>query len=223
MAKEGLPILLFEAVLIFASYIIFYRVLNGGPFGTVVLSLLCVFFVFSIYFFRDPERKIPEGENLIVSPADGKIVDISTQQESFYCGREMIKISIFLNVFNVHVNRFPCEGRVEFFKYVPGKFFNAAKEKASLENEQTIIGIQTGTHGKILVKQIAGLIARRVVCRVSEGDSLERGDRFGMIRFGSRTDLFLPPGTELLIKKDQVVYGGETVIGKFPVESENSK
>ncbi len=208
MARDGLGIIITAALLtlLFLAAAIFTK-------GIILSSLTVLFFLFSLfslYFFRDPERVVPGGSNIFVSPADGKVVEIVEEENSYMGGRSK-RISIFLNVFNVHVNRIPCDGIIDYFQYYKGKFMAAWDEKASLNNEQTHIGINCGEY-KVLVKQIAGLIARRIVCRAKEGDSFKRGDRFGMIKFGSRTDIFLPLDVDIRVKVGDKVQGASTVV-----------
>jgi phosphatidylserine decarboxylase len=165
------------------------------------------------WFFRDPNRTIPTGEGLIVSPADGKIIGLSDTKEDRFLKDRAIKVSIFLNLFDVHVNRIPCAGRIRAIQYQPGTFLAANKDLASTQNEQNAILLETASGAKVVFVQVAGLVARRIVCWVKEGDEVARGSRFGMIRFGSRTDLFLPPGTELNVRLGQKVKGGSSIIG----------
>ena len=212
MAKDGLSIVLISLVLALGALGLYAPTRN--PIWLVVFAFLALFTLFSIYFFRDPERKVPGGAGLVVSPADGKVIEIVEEDNAFMGGRAR-RISIFLNVFNVHINRIPYDGKVEYVRYFPGKFLAAWNEKASLDNEQTHIGINCGAH-KILVKQIAGLIARRIVCRAQEGTAYQRGDRFGMIKFGSRTDLFLPLEATVQVKVGDKVAGAETVLAVLP-------
>jgi phosphatidylserine decarboxylase len=176
------------------------------------LSALALLFVLN--FFRDPERDVPNQENVVVSPADGKVVEIVEETDPLL-GEPYQRISIFLNVFNVHVQRTPVAGEVEAVRYNKGKFLNAASHKASLDNEQNAMVIHTGKH-KVLVKQIAGLIARRIVCWARKGDRLGLGERFGLIRFGSRVDLFLPKGARIDVKIGDHVKGACSVIGFMP-------
>ena len=168
-------------------------------------------FLFVTWFFRDPERSIPEDPNSIVSPGDGKVVEIVPEKDPLL-DEVYTRVSIFLNVFNVHVNRVPISGKIQATRYNPGKFLNAASHKASLDNEQSAILLTNG-HVTILVKQIAGLIARRIVCWAKEGDEYQRGQRFGLIRFGSRVDIFLPEGTDIKVAMGDVVSGGSSIIG----------
>ena len=177
---------------------------------TIFLALLSFF---CVWFFRDPKRKVPQDEGLIVSPADGLVVDISSVQEDRFLNKPAIKVSVFLNVFNVHVNRVPVAGKIVDVFYNVGKFLRANVPKASLDNEQNALLIEMTSGKRIVCIQIAGLIARRIVCRAKKGDTFDRGERFGLIRFGSRTDLFLPPETEMRIKVGDKVKGGETVLG----------
>ena len=168
-------------------------------------------FLFVTWFFRDPERRIPNEPNVIVSPADGKITEIITENEPIN-GERCKRVTIFLSVFNVHVNRVPIEGTIEDIRYNPGKFLAAFNPKASMDNEQNLILINNGrTH--IFVKQIAGLIARRIVCWPKKGDHYESGQRYGLIRFGSRVDILLPENTKLSVACGDKVSGGKSIIG----------
>ena len=167
--------------------------------------------LFVLNFFRDPERSIPNEEGVIVSPGDGKVVEIVEEKDALL-DEPYRRVSIFLNIFNVHVQRIPVAGRIERIKYNKGKFLNAASHKASLDNEQNSMIIHTGKE-KILVKQIAGLIARRIVCWAKEGDNYSLGQRFGLIRFGSRVDLFLPLNAEIKVSLGDHVSGGSSIIG----------
>ena len=176
-----------------------------------VTGLFVGLFLFVTWFFRDPERSLPEGPNAIVSPGDGKIVEIISEKDPLL-DEAYTRVSIFLNVFNVHVNRVPISGKIQATRYNPGKFFNAASHKASLDNEQSAILLNNG-HVTILVKQIAGLIARRIVCWAKEGDEYQRGQRFGLIRFGSRVDIFLPEGADIKVEIGDIVSGGSSIIG----------
>jgi phosphatidylserine decarboxylase len=180
--------------------------------GRPYLNLLTLpFAIFMAFFFRNPERKIPEGDNIFVSPADGKVILIQNVDEEEGL-KALIKISIFLSLFDVHVNRMPCSGEVVDIKYKKGRFSPAFTDKASQENEQVAVLISHNSY-KILVKQIAGVIARRIVCWADVGDRVERGERYGIIRFGSRVDLFIPDKTEVMVKIGDKVKGGKTILG----------
>jgi phosphatidylserine decarboxylase len=178
--------------------------------NTALVSLVLTLFV--LFFFRDPDRTIPEGKGIVVSPADGKVIVIKDIYEPAYLKQEVKQISIFLSVFNVHVNRAPIGGAVEVVQYNPGKFHVASVDKASLDNEQTAMLIASGKD-KILVKQIAGLIARRIICYAQPGDTIKAGERYGLIRFGSRVDIFLPKTAEIKVKLGDRVRGAQDVIG----------
>ncbi|MCI0406192.1 MAG: phosphatidylserine decarboxylase family protein [candidate division Zixibacteria bacterium] len=209
MAKDGWPFVWPFAALALLSFAAAFK--SGRP-GLWFLSFLLLFLtLFFAYFFRDPERKIPSDDNLILSPADGKVVAIEAAPEPLFLKSQAQKISIFLSPLDVHINRIPASGKVDYFSYLPGKFLAAYKDKASTDNEQTAIGIST-SFGKILFKQIAGVLARRIVCRLKLGKEVKAGEKFGMIRFGSRVDIFLPEELELKVQKGDKVTGGETIM-----------
>ncbi len=187
--------------------------LVGGILSLNLGIFLGLLTLFCVYFFRDPRRTPPEGEGLLVSPGDGTVVDISRVYEDRFLKSSAVKISIFLNVFNVHINRIPVAGKVAGIFYNSGRFFVANVPKASLENEQNAVVLETGAGKRIVCIQIAGFIARRIVCWIKEGESLCHGERFGLIRFGSRVDLFLPLESEIRISKGDKVVGGKTIVG----------
>lgn len=175
----------------------------------VVLTLWCG------YFFRDPERVTPEREGLVIAPADGVICAVEKlpwPKELRAKGPAVWRISIFMNVFNIHINRAPAAGKITKLVYVPGKFFNASLDKASEDNERQLVALKTAKGGEIAFVQIAGLIARRIVCYLGEGQKVTPGERFGLIRFGSRVDVYLPKGVEPLVDAGQTTIGGETVL-----------
>ena len=167
-----------------------------------------------VYFFRDPERTGERGDNLVVSPADGLVVLITDVQEPSFIAGTSTRISIFMNVFNVHVNRYPVSGTVRYLQYNKGLFLNAAHDKASLDNEQMSVGIESGSR-RILVRQIAGLIARRIVNYARQGASATQGTRMGLIRFGSRVDVFIPTGSALRVKVGDRTVAGTTVLAEL--------
>ncbi|MCX5911037.1 MAG: phosphatidylserine decarboxylase family protein [Deltaproteobacteria bacterium] len=171
---------------------------------------------FVISFFRDPERTIPAGDKAILSPADGKIIRLESCTEERFLKGPAIKVSIFMSVFNVHVNRIPLSGRIAEVAYRPGKFVSANLDKASAANEQNALLLEAAGGTKLLFVQIAGLIARRIVCWVRKGDPVERGRRFGLIRFGSRMDVYLPPNVQIQARLGQKAYGGQTILGYLP-------
>jgi phosphatidylserine decarboxylase len=182
----------------------------------VVLTLWCV------YFFRDPDRHVPTREGLIVSPADGvvQMIERAVPPEELQMGSDpRLRISIFLNVFNVHVNRVPLGGKIIRQVYRPGKFLNAALDKASEENERHAVHLQTEDGKDFAFVQIAGLVARRIVCHLSDGQHVRTGERFGLIRFGSRTDIYLAEGVEPLVGVGQNMIGGETIIADMNADN----
>ncbi len=180
-----------------------------------LLSLLATFFL--CYFFRDPDRVIPKGGNLLVSPADGKVILIQEAQSDPFGEVQCIKISIFMNVFNVHVNRVPHEGTVKAVQYHPGKFVSANLDKASSDNERNSVLLETDTGHRICFVQIAGLVARRIISSLREGDVVARGQRFGIICLGSRLDVYLPPESEIAVQVGDKVSAGTSVLATLPV------
>ena len=180
---------------------------------TVVAVAAAGLTLFAAWFFRNPARVIPQGPGLVVAPGDGTVIAIEEEFESRFLKDRSIRLTIFLNVFDVHVNRIPCEGVVEDIQYQPGAFLLASNPEATLKNEQNALFLRTAQGAKVLCVQVAGLIARRIVCWLSPGDRVMRGERFGLIRFGSRMDTYLPLGTELKVAVGQRVKGGETIVG----------
>jgi len=173
------------------------------------------------YFFRNPDRMTPINDDLVISPADGTVQTISEATPPSELGlgsEEMLRVSIFLNVFNVHVNRIPCSGKILALHYNPGKFFNASLDKASIYNERQSVLMETNVGKKIAFVQIAGLIARRIVCDLEEGSEVKAGERYGIIRFGSRLDIYLPMKTAIIVAPGQTCIGGETVIADFKLK-----
>jgi len=176
-----------------------------------VVILLLLFLVFTLNFFRDPERVTPTGDNLVISPADGVVVQIKELHEDEYIKGEAVQVSIFMSPLNVHVNRYPITGRVGYFKYHPGEYLVAYEDKSSLRNERTHIGVEND-RVRVLFKQIAGFVARRIIADVNVGDEAVAGQRFGMIRFGSRVDVIMPRGVEVKVKLGEKTAAGETVV-----------
>ena len=203
IAEEGYPFIGYAAFLTLLSAIL------GWPAVTAVLLAVTTFI---ILFFRDPERLAAE-EDGVLSPADGKIIVAETVKDVRFSDQEMVKVSIFMNVFNVHVNRVPTSGTVEKVNYVPGKFIAADNDKAHLKNEYCAVTITTPEGKRLTFVQIAGLIARRIVCRLEPGDIVLRGRRFGLIRFGSRVDVYFPADTRLAVRVGQKVIAGQTILG----------
>ncbi len=205
VAREGYRLLL--AAVAVTAFIWF--IFGGWPF-LVLLGVTA----FLVSFFRDPERDIPEDPDSIVSPADGRVIKVERVIEESFGEDEALKVSVFMNVFNVHVNRAPVAGRVEKIVYRPGSFFSADLDKASIYNERNTFFIEA-VKGRVVATQIAGLVARRIVCRVSEGMEIERGERIGMIMFGSRVDLFLPKKSRITVKVGDRVKAGSSILGYF--------
>ena len=201
-----------------------YLIIFGAAFSTIVMALLdftglallfYCFTMFSCFFFRDPDRLIPNEEKGIVSPADGKVLMVNVVDSNPFVEGRALKISIFMSIFNVHVNRIPIAGTVKRVIYNPGKFFRANLDKASKENEHNAIVLDYEGQ-EVCFVQIAGLVARRIVSGVKPGDHVKQGERFGMIRFGSRLDVYLPVGADPLVLPGDKVFAGSTVIGKMP-------
>ncbi|WPY00693.1 Phosphatidylserine decarboxylase [Candidatus Trichorickettsia mobilis] len=189
-----------------------------ASFSAILGWLSFVATVWCIYFFRNPDRMTPVADELVISPADGIVQNITEAVPPIELGlsdEEMIRVSIFLNIFNVHVNRIPASGKILALHYNPGKFFNASLDKASIYNERQSVLMETNDGHKIAFVQIAGLIARRIVCELEEDSRVQAGERYGIIRFGSRVDLYLPLKTAVLVSRGQTCIGGETVIADF--------
>jgi phosphatidylserine decarboxylase len=204
IAKEGYPF-----ILLFAFVTLVFALLGWGFLTLVLLALT----LFTVYFFRNPERSVPAEEKAVVAPADGRVVFAGEVREDRYLHAEAFKISIFMSLFNVHVNRVPFSGKVVDLFYRKGEFLNASLDKASDLNEQSGLLMETDQGQRLLCVQIAGLIARRIVTYPQIGDSLTRGARYGLIRFGSRVDIYLPKGTKTEVRLGDRTVGGETIIG----------
>lgn len=212
-AREGLLFIAIAAVVAAGG---FGLAINRRSWGLWLLAfVLLLLALWVAYFFRDPERTGQRGASLAVSPADGKLIMITDVDEPDFIKGRAIRLSIFMNVFNVHVNRYPVDGAVRYVHYNKGKFLNAAAEKSSLENEQMSVGLESGKR-RILVRQIAGLIARRIVTYSKLGETVKQGDRMGIIRFGSRVDVFLPVGSTLHAKLGDATVAGVTILAEMP-------
>jgi phosphatidylserine decarboxylase len=202
---------------------------EGIPFILTGIGLTCVFLIldllvlaiplavltsFIIFFFRDPERNLVNSEKAVLTPADGKIIAIERLANGDNRFPDTaVKLSIFMSVFNAHINRIPVGGRINQLTYHPGKFFSANLDKASLHNENNMVLLETDNREKIVLVQVAGLIARRIVCWVKAGDYVKAGQRFGLIRFGSRLEVYLPPDSTITVRKGEKVKAGQTIIG----------
>jgi phosphatidylserine decarboxylase len=204
IAREGWPFLSFAiALAVVATY---FLAAWSVPFWIIA--------IFVLQFFRDPPRVIPQNPNAVISPADGRIVVVEKAQDP-YAGREALKISVFMNVFNVHSNRAPVDGKIEKVEYFPGKFVNADLDKASIENERNALTITAANGQTVTCVQVAGLIARRILCYVKAGDMLSRGQRYGFIRFGSRVDVYLPLTAKPKVTVGDKVSATETILAEF--------
>jgi len=187
--------------------------------GSDILKYLLIIFsilllAFTFYFFRDPERTTPQGENIIIAPADGKIIFVKEVFEDKFLKSDAVQVSIFMSPLNVHINRFPVSGQIEYFEHIPGKYLVAFEDKASKANERTLIGVDNGKF-KLLFKQIAGFIARRIVADLRVGMKTTAGERFGMIKFGSRVDVIMPKNAVIKIKVNDTVKAGETILAEI--------
>lgn len=202
LAKESIPYCVVLSILTFLSYF----------FSTILFYILLVSLAFVLFFFRNPNRTINTDEKIILSPADGRVQRIITFQEDKFIQGNAVKISIFLSLFNVHINRSPLSGKITYTSYRPGKYFPAFKSHASDLNERNTIGIENN-RVKVLVHQITGFIARRIVCYRKKGDSVSQGEIFGMIKFGSCTELDFPDDVKVLVKEGDIVIAGKTVLG----------
>jgi phosphatidylserine decarboxylase len=204
IAKEGIPFLIAAALL----------TLFLGWMGWKALTFFGILItLFIAFFFRNPKRKIPSLQNVILSPADGKIVHVGECEENRFLKKKALKVSIFMSLFDVHINRAPVSGKVLERSYHPGRFLMANVEKASSLNEQNAFILEAEDRFKVLLIQIAGMVARRIVCYAKVGDPLKKGEIFGMIRFGSRIDLYLPLDVKPIVRLGQHVKGGESIIG----------
>jgi phosphatidylserine decarboxylase len=209
VAREGVLFIVIAWLLALGA--IALGVTRHSAVWSIVAILLVVIAVWIVYFFRDPERTGERGDNVAVSPADGLVVMITEVDEPSFLATRALRISIFMNVFDVHVNRYPVNGNVRFLQYNKGKFLHAAHEKASLDNEQMSVGIESGAR-RLLVRQIAGLVARRIVSYAKVGDAAVQGDRMGIIRFGSRVDVFIPALSVVRVKVGERTVAGTTVL-----------
>ncbi|MBL7916894.1 MAG: phosphatidylserine decarboxylase family protein [Bacteroidia bacterium] len=214
--KEGWPslfiVLVFSAIITFIAHYFFPEFVIAHWFAYLLSGFLIITI---LQFFRDPKREFTLGENLIIAPADGKVVVIEETEEGEYFKEKRLQVSIFMSPINVHINRYPIAGKVAFFKYHPGKFLAAWEPKSSTDNERTTVVVEHKNGKKILFRQIAGALARRIVWYCKEGDVATQCQQMGFIKFGSRVDLFLPLGTPLKVKIGDVVKGSQTVIGEI--------
>lgn len=206
IAREGAP---FLGIALAAALLLWLTGLGvGAAFMLAVAG-------FVAYFFRNPRRRVPQAPGLVVSPADGRVLSVAPRARAPYTGRESTRVSIFMSVLNVHINRFPVAARVTRAVYSAGRFLVASLDKASEHNERNGLILEDEVGREFVMVQIAGLVARRIVCYVREGDVLRRGERMGLIRFGSRVDLYLPSEAKIAVKAGDRVRAGETLLGRF--------
>lgn len=213
--REGNLIIPVAALLIGLLYALLYWLIPVTIIQIILAIAAIIFWILIVRFFRDPDITIKIDEKIVIAPADGTVVVIENTVEDEYLKEERIQISIFMSPLNVHVNRSPVAGKVSYFKYHPGKFLVAWHPKSSSENERTSIGLELANGTRILMRQIAGAVARRIAFYAKEGDPVAQGEKFGFIRFGSRIDLFLPLNTEVLVQIGDITKGGETILAKF--------
>jgi len=206
MAKEGVPFVMGAAAPAVLAGLVGYKKIS------IALGAAACF---TGWFFRNPRRTIPRGDDLILASGDGQVIAIQEEFEPRYIKDQSIRVSIFLNIFDVHINRMPCAGRVVDIAYQPGQFINASDPHATVHNEQNALMIETPAKQKVLCVQVAGLIARRIVCWVQAGEEVPSGERFGLIRFGSRMDTFFPTKSRVRVRVGDRVKGGETILAEF--------
>lgn len=212
--REGFTIILITTLVLGAINVPLQIYLSESVISTIVLAISLLLYVAIVQFFRHPNRNIPTGENLIIAPADGKVVVIEEVVETEYYKDKRRQVSIFMSPINVHVNRYPVSGKVAYQKYHPGKYLVAWHPKSSTENERTTVVVES-SKGSILFRQIAGALAKRIVCYAKEGAEAKIGAEYGFIKFGSRIDLFLPLDAEICVEMNQKTVGGETIVAKW--------
>jgi phosphatidylserine decarboxylase len=213
--KEGTTIILIVLLIVACLNLIFYRTIHNAYLQALLITITVVFFLLVVWFFRNPERKVLPDESVLLSPADGKIVAIKQVKEEEYFKDTRIQVSIFMSPLNVHVNRYPVSGAVYYFKYYPGKYLVAWHPKSSELNERSTVVVNDSKGREVLIRQIAGFLARRIISYAAVGKHVVQGEELGFIRFGSRVDLFLPLNVKLDVKIGDKVKGNLSVIGKF--------
>ena len=213
--REGIVIILIVLLLVTSLNLILYWFVNNSIIQSLLIIVSVIFFLLVVWFFRNPSRPVIPDDSVILCPADGKVVVIGEVIEKEYFKDKRIQVSVFMSPLNVHVNRYPISGKVSYFRYHPGKYLVAWHPKSSELNERSTVVIRDAHGREILTRQIAGAIARRIVANPAEGQQVVQGDELGFIKFGSRVDLFLPPGTRIDVKVGDKVVGNRTVIGKY--------
>lgn len=214
--KEGIAIILGVLIVLMVFYVLVAHFTNGNTLYCNSVTITGVLFLsFILFFFRNPVRKISTDQSIVFAPADGKIIAIEEVFETEFLNRKCIKVSIFMSIWNIHVNRYPISGQITYTKYHPGKYLIAHLPKSSELNEHQTVVIEKPNGAKIMVKQIAGTVARRIVCYAKQGLYVKQGDDLGFIRFGSRVDIFIPLNAPVLIKMNEKVKGNKTMISRF--------
>ncbi len=211
IAKYGYDVVAVAVLIVVVGSLLSWWLIDSRIVKAVLIALFAVCLLFTLYFFRDPDRVAPAGDNLVLAPADGEVILIRDVEEDEYLKCPATQVSIFMSPLDVHVNRYPISGTVRYFRYFPGEFLVAFDDKASSRNERTHIGVE-GRVTRVLFKQIAGFVARRIVAPVKEGDPAVAGERFGMIRFGSRVDVLIPRTLTLKVHVGEKTVAGETVL-----------
>jgi phosphatidylserine decarboxylase len=211
ITKYGYDVFFSILAIVIVGSLLSWLFVEGKPLKFGLIGIFLALFVFTLNFFRDPNRVTPTGEGLIIAPADGKVVLIKDLRENEYLKTDAVQVSIFMSPLDVHVNRYPIHGSVGYFKHIPGKYLVAMEEKSSEANERTLIGVEN-ERTKVLFKQIAGFVARRIVAPIGVGDKAVAGERFGMIKFGSRVDVIMPKGVDVKVKLGDRTVAGETVV-----------
>lgn len=219
IAREGYSNIAF-VILFGAALSILAGLYAASWLAYAVYGLAVVFAFFILFFFRDPDRVPPEDERLVIAPADGKVVQIREVEENIYIKGKATQISIFLSPLDVHVNRLPASGTIEYVKYHPGVYLMAWDERASNMNERADFGLRHASDIKIFFRQITGFLARRIVYHIKEGDRVDAGTRFGMMKFGSRMDVLLPDGVTVEVQEGERTVGGESILGKIPISAD---
>jgi phosphatidylserine decarboxylase len=215
--KEGRTILFVLLIsLVALNWALIYFFVLASTVQSIILAASIIIFVLILQFFREPVFDVVKNEKLVIAPADGKVVVIEETEETEYLKSRRIQISIFMSPVNVHVNRMPVGGSIHYYQYHPGKYLVAWHPKSSTENERTTVVAKMKNGTEVLFRQIAGAVARRIKCYVKEGQTLEQGQEFGFIKFGSRVDVFLPLNATILIKTGQATTGGKTVLAELP-------
>lgn len=214
--KEGRTILIILTIILsILNVVVFYLTPDSQLIRNAVLAASIIFFLLILQFFRNPRIRISQNDKSILAPADGKVVAIEETEETEHLNERCRQISIFMSPVNVHVNRMPAGGKISYFRYHPGKYLVAWHPKSSTENERTTVAVRMKDGSEILFRQIAGALARRIKCYVKEGQSLNQGDEFGFIKFGSRVDIFLPLNATVTVKVGDITKGGRTILAEL--------